>query len=63
MDLSADPADEGSCVRVDLARMIDAVYLAPRTPPWIHKLVVRPIKRLGQNLEVRQSDLSTDPVY
>lgn len=49
-------------VKVDLRRLIQSVYIAPDSPPWIAELVQKIVVSYGQTFPVQQSDLAKDPI-
>ena len=64
-----DPTDEtvfpagGDYVPVDLAQLIEAVFVAPQAPAWFADAVRSLLAQFGGRCEVRQSSLAQDPVY
>ena len=57
------PSEEhGLIVPVDLPCLVEAVYVAPTTAAWFHKLVGHVLQRYGLSVEVRQSSLSKSPI-
>jgi hypothetical protein len=57
------PTPIGLSIPVDLARLIETVYIAPEAPGWFAELVEKVIRRYGHQWPIRHSDLSRDPVY
>ena len=53
----------GINVPVDLSVLIERIYLAPYAPTWIHEVVTSVINSYRYTLDVKQSDLSREPVY
>lgn len=53
----------GKDLPVDLATLIDAVYVSPKTHEWFKTLVQDVVQTLGFGFPVRQSDLDKDPVW
>ena len=53
----------GVLIAVDLALIIEAIYVSPVAPPWFSDLVTRVCKRYGVGADVRQSELATTPIY
>lgn len=49
-------------VKVDLKKLIDAVYVAPESPKWIEELIRKLIARYGRDFPVFNSDLGIDPI-
>jgi hypothetical protein len=64
-----DPTDHsvfpngGDLVPVNLSKLLEAVYVAPKAPPWYLPLVKDALNRGGLNVTVHQSDLDRDPVF
>jgi hypothetical protein len=52
----------GYSVRVDLHRLIDAVYLAPDVEPWFERTVRAATRRFGWRFRVERSALEAAPV-
>lgn len=55
--------EEGIDVKVDLTRLIEAVYLDPLAPNWLEHLVGSLISRLGYNFALRSSKLLEAPCW
>lgn len=58
-------ADGGSpviTVPVEIKRLINAVYIAPDAPGWFGTLIRNVVHRYGHDIDVRQSDLNSDPI-
>ena len=53
----------GDWIPVDLAALIDAVYVAPEAQRWFAELVQAVVRRYGFQFSVVQSDLDRDPVF
>jgi len=54
----------GIPVRIDIAGLIDRIYVAPQSPSWIGELIRRMPARYGlPDIEVHQSSLDDDPLY
>ncbi|ELA8128113.1 hypothetical protein ACTNNG_004614 [Vibrio parahaemolyticus] len=53
----------GKSVEIDLAQLIEAVYIAPDAPSWFLELVKGSISRYGYDFQVIQSDLARKPVF
>jgi hypothetical protein len=62
-ETESDSWRTGQTVSVDLAALVEAIYVAPTSPEWLPDLVERLERRLGFDFEVRQSDMRRDPVY
>jgi hypothetical protein len=62
LDLDAiGPA--GLKIPVDIAQLIESVYIAPEAEDWFAVLVERLVRRYGHEWPVRHSDLAQDPIY
>lgn len=53
----------GMTVRVDLERLVEAIYISPTAPDWFADLVRSLALQYGCMAEVRQSDLAKSPIY
>jgi hypothetical protein len=49
-------------IAVDLAELVDAVYVAPEAPDWIRTVVAGLTSQYGYQFPVLQSDLDRDPI-
>lgn len=58
---SKEPVDTLIPVAVNWRRLINSIYIAPRSDPWFAELVGRIIKRYGYDFEVRLSDIDSMP--
>jgi len=54
--------DAGIVIRVDAARLLRSIVIAPDAPPWFEKLVRQSALRYGIKAPVRRSKLATDPI-
>lgn len=54
---------EGVLVSANLDCLIESVYVAPTSPPWITHLVSRVVSRYGLKKEVFRSSLEADPLF
>ncbi len=52
----------GTEVKVDLAKMVSAVVLAPLSPIWFEHLVRKVLARYGHEFEVRRSRMECEPL-
>ena len=52
----------GHSVPVDLAKLVERVYVSPNRPGWYEKLAERLTQRFGYNFPVKKSRLSEEPV-
>ena len=55
--------EDGLYVDVNVDRLIEAVYVAPTTPDWFHRLVQSMLGKFDLNVEVRRSELEKDPLF
>lgn len=55
--------DGGALVPVDLAKLIEAVYVPPQAPRWFARVVEDLVKRYRIKVLVRQSALDKDPLH
>jgi hypothetical protein len=53
----------GASIKVNLEKLVNAVYVAPTAPTWFLEVVHQTIKQFGYAFEVRQSDLTLDPLF
>jgi hypothetical protein len=73
---SLKPEEPGAAVRtepdtpppflresVDLAGLIERVYVSPDAPDWVARVVQEVTRRYLANVDVVHSDLAADPVY
>jgi len=61
---AGEPEDlRGTYVPVDLAQLIEDVYVAPRAPVWFAGAVRSVVTTYGLTCPVRQSPLYTGPLY
>jgi hypothetical protein len=62
LDMPADyPA--GLNIPINLAGLVEAVYISPEAASWFAKLVEKLIHRYGYTWPIHYSDLGKDPVY
>jgi hypothetical protein len=62
-DLSMTSQDDGIAIKVDLDILIESIYVAPTSPPWLFDLVRSVSKQYKINKEITQSSLDEKPVY
>lgn len=62
-DCAPNENPQGIFQKVDVQVLIESVYVSPRGEHWFLELVKKVLKRYGKNLEVRQSDLASEPLY
>ncbi|WP_223572389.1 hypothetical protein [Xanthomonas citri] len=55
--------EHGLKIKVDLEKLINAIYVAPSSPGWFVELVKSVVIRFGFNFPVCHSDLAQQPVY
>ena len=55
--------DRGLQVPVDLARLIERVYVSPKSPSWIAALIENILEKYEIDVSVHHSDLSSGPLY
>jgi hypothetical protein len=63
LECSNRPERDGVWKRVDLQELIESIYVSPGGEHWFVKLVKKILKRYGKDVEVRQSDLASEPLY
>ncbi|RZJ34389.1 MAG: DUF2971 domain-containing protein [Flavobacterium sp.] len=61
-DLSAHnlQINEGIKVSVDIERLIDKIYIHPKSENWYKRLVIALLHKLGFDFEIEKSDLESD---
>jgi len=52
--------DNGLKIDVDISRMIDRIYIHPKSENWYKNLVVELLKRLGFDFAIEKSDLESE---
>ncbi|MBD3582785.1 hypothetical protein [Flavobacterium selenitireducens] len=52
--------DNGLKIDVDICRMIEKIYIHPKSENWYKNLVIELVKRLGFDFEIEKSDLESD---
>lgn len=60
--LLEQPVDVGIAVEVDLALLLDGIYVSPTASSWMKETVVDLAAKYGIAVEVHQSDLAADPI-
>lgn len=50
-------------IPVDLAKLINAVYVAPEVPDWYRAVVQSVVEKYGLKLAVKRSSLDKDPIF
>ncbi len=51
---------EGLKISVDINKMIEKIYIHPKSENWYKKLVIEVVSKLGFNFEIEKSDLESD---
>jgi hypothetical protein len=59
----AAPPDSGVSKKVNLDQLIEAIYTAPSSPVWFHRLVKKVVAKYGLNKQVIQSSLDDEPIF
>lgn len=62
-DFTKETIGHGVEISVDLAILIERVFVAPTAPTWFTNVVRGVIKRYGFNFEVHQSRLTDQPMF
>jgi hypothetical protein len=62
-DIRDKLTSEGIWIDTDLASLLDAIYISPRSPAWFADSVSRLVEKYDLTVPVRQSSLSASPVY
>lgn len=52
----------GDCVGVDLAKLIEVIYIAPRLPQLLKSSVESLVKQYGFDFPVKESELDSEPI-
>jgi hypothetical protein len=52
--------DNGLKVDVDLGKLIEKIYIHPKSENWYKNLVIELVKRLGFDFAIEKSDLESD---
>lgn len=63
LDCATVSQREGVWQKVDLQALIESIYVSPGGEHWFVKLVKKVLQRYGKNVEIRQSDLASEPLY
>jgi hypothetical protein len=53
----------GLKIKVDLERLVKAIYVAPSAPSWFAELVDALIQRYGYHFQVKHSNLDEQPLF
>jgi hypothetical protein len=62
-NLKAGIEPTGLAIKVDLAALIERVYVSPSAAPWFASLVETTTKKFAHSLPLKHSDLAADPLY
>jgi hypothetical protein len=62
-DLKAGIEPTGLAIKVDLAALIERVYVSPTAAPWFASLVEATTKKIGYSLPLIHSGSAADPLY
>lgn len=62
-DFPEDLPKQRIWMKLDLARLIESIYVAPSSPNWFRDLVEKVVNRYGLQKPVRQSLLDDSPIY
>ncbi len=62
-DMSAEAPDTGLEKPIDVAQLVEQVYVAPTAPAWFMALVQQVCKTYGLEKPVLQSSLDAEPFY
>ncbi len=52
--------DNGVKIDIDISRLIEKIYIHPKSENWYKNLVIELVKRLGFNFDIEKSDLESD---
>lgn len=52
--------DNGVKIDIDICRLIEKIYIHPKSENWYKNLVIELVKRLGFNFDIEKSDLESD---
>jgi hypothetical protein len=52
--------DNGVKIDIDICRLIEKIYIHPKSENWYKNLVIELVKRLGFNFNIEKSDLESD---
>ena len=62
--LYVDPEWIGNYVESDLSVLIENIVVSPTSPDWFAELIRSIMTKFGlTDIEIRQSDLTKDPLY
>lgn len=63
LECATEHPKEGIWKEVDLQELIESIYVSPGGEHWFVKLLKKILTRYGKDVEVRQSDLASEPLY
>jgi hypothetical protein len=52
--------NEGVKINVDINKLIDKIYIHPKSENWYKNLVIQLMQQLGFDFEIEKSDLESD---
>ena len=52
--------DNGLKIDIDINRLIEKIYIHPKSENWYKNLIIEVVKRLGFDFEIEKSDLESD---
>jgi hypothetical protein len=52
--------DNGLKIDIDISRLIEKIYIHPKSENWYKNLIIELVKRLGFDFEIEKSDLESD---
>jgi hypothetical protein len=52
--------DNGLKIDIDIKKLIEKIYIHPKSENWYKNLVIELVKRLGFNFEIEKSDLESE---
>ncbi|MGI5523050.1 hypothetical protein ACQEUX_19250 [Micromonospora sp. CA-259024] len=63
VEAEPDTPPTGLREAVELAELVEAVFISPEAPGWFHQVVQRLVGDYGQSWTVLHSDLASGPIY
>jgi len=63
MDFNEDTIAHGLKIRVDIEKMVEHVFVAPKCPDWFAELVSAVVNRYGYDFQIVHSKLNEQPVF
>lgn len=55
--------DKGIRVKIDLACLIESIYISPQSPPWFRQLVIDTIEKYEYDFPIKSSSLQDVPIF